>query len=82
MLSRVVMRQLELLGIHQELILGLDQENRRRFERVERMLDLQGQTFGNPILINSDPDEVTLVEEPALVRDLIPINENPDGLDE
>ena len=67
MLGGVVTCQSELLGIHQELILELDQENRRRFERVERMLDLRGRTFGNPILIDLDPeeqdaDEVTLVE--------------------
>ena len=63
MLGGVVVRQSELLGIHQELILQLDQENRERFERVERMLDPRGQIFGNLILINLDLDEVTLVDE-------------------
>ena len=63
MLGDVVCCQLELLGIHQELILELDLEIRRRFKRVERMLDPRGRTFGNPILINLDPDEVTLVDE-------------------
>ena len=63
MLGGVVRQQSELLEIHRELILGLDQENRRRFEVVERMLDPWGRTFGNPILIDLDLDEVTLVEE-------------------
>ena len=63
MLGDVVRRQLELLGIHQELILELDRENQRRFEGIERMLDPWGRTFGNPILIDLDLDEVTLVEE-------------------
>ena len=63
MLGDVVRRQLELLGIHWELILELDWENRRRFEGIEKMLDPQGRTFGNPILIDLDPDEVTLVDE-------------------
>ena len=49
---------------------------------MERRIDPRGQTFRNPIIINLDPDEVTLVEEPALVRDLIPINDTPDGSDE
>ena len=67
MLGGMVTHQSELLGIHRELILELDQENWRRFERMERMLDPQGRTFGNPILIDldpedRDPDEVTLVE--------------------
>ena len=66
MLGGVVTQQLELLGIHRELILELDAENRRRFERMERMLDPQGRTFRNPILIDLDPednmDEVTLVD--------------------
>ena len=67
MLGDVVQRQSELLGVHRGLILELDQENQRRFERIERMLDLRGRTFGNPILINldleeGDVDEVTLVE--------------------
>ena len=66
MLGGVVTWQSELLGIHQELILELDAENRRRFKRMERMLDPQGRTFGNPILIDLDPeddvDEVTLVD--------------------
>ena len=63
MLGDVVRRQSELLGIHWELILALDQEYRRRFEGIERMMDPQGRTFGNPILIDLDPDEVTLVDE-------------------
>ena len=63
MLGDVVQQKSELLGIHWELILELDQENRRRFGVLERMLDPQGRTFRNPILINLDPDEVTLVEE-------------------
>ena len=63
MLGNVIIRQSELLGIHQVLILELDGENRRRFKRLERMLDPRGRTFGNPILIDLDPDEVTLVEQ-------------------
>ena len=67
MLGDMVRRQSELLGIHWELILELDWENRGRFERVERMLDPRGRTFGNPILIDLDLEEresdvVTLVE--------------------
>ena len=67
MLGGVVVRQSELLGIHQELILSLERENVRRFERMERMLDPWGRPFGNPILIDLDPEEqeadvVTLVE--------------------
>ena len=67
LLSGVAVRQSEVLDIQWQLILNLDQENQRRFERVERMLDLRGRTFGNPILIDLDPEEresdvVTLVE--------------------
>ena len=56
-----------MLGVHRDLILELDQENWRRFEGIERMLDPWGRTFGNPILIDLDPedwdlDEVTLAE--------------------
>ena len=59
---------MELLGIHQELILTLERENNQKFERIERMLDPRGQTFGNPILVDLDPEEqesdvVTLVEQ-------------------
>ena len=60
MLGDVVWWQSELLGIHWELILQMDQENRRRFKRVERMLDPWGWTFGNPILIDLDPEEAVL----------------------
>ena len=67
LLSGVVVRQSKVLDIQCQLILNLDQENRRRFERVERMLDPWGRTFGNLILIDLDPEEreldvVTLVE--------------------
>ena len=62
-------REIKMLGgvMTRQLILELDQENRRKFERIERMLDPQGQTFGNLILIDLDPedegDAVTLVNE-------------------
>ena len=67
LLGGVVTQQSELLGIHQELVLTLDQETHRKFNRVERMMDPQGRSFGNPILIDLDPedrdlDEVTLVD--------------------
>ena len=63
----VVVRQAEVLDIQRQLIFNLDQENRRRFDRVERMLDPRGRTFANPIVIDLDPEEresdvVTLVE--------------------
>ena len=35
-------REIELLGIYWELILVMEMENRRRFEGIERMLDLRG----------------------------------------
>ena len=74
LLSGVVVRQSEVLDIHRQLILMLDQENQRRFERVERMLDPRGRTFANPILIDLDPedreaDEVTLVDRERHVRE-------------
>ena len=48
-------------------ILELDQENQRKFDRLERMLDPRGWTFRNPILIDLDPEDwevdvVTLVD--------------------
>ena len=67
LLVGVVTHQLEVLEIYRRLILELDQEHRRRFKRLERMMDPQGQTFRNLILIDLDPEEresdvVTLVE--------------------
>ena len=67
LLAGVVTHQSELLNIHQQLILELDQENRRKFERLERMMDPWGQTFRNLIVIDLDPEDqeadvVTLVE--------------------
>ena len=67
LLAGVVTHQSKLPEIHRQLILELDQENRQKFERLERMLDPQGWTFGNPILIDLDPEDreadvVTLVE--------------------
>ena len=67
LLSGVAVRQSEVIDIQRQLILNLDQENQWRFERVERMLDPQGWTFANPIVIDLDPEEresdvVTLVE--------------------
>ena len=66
LLGGVLVRQSELLDIQRRLILELDQENRQKFERLERMLDLWGRTFRNPIVIDLDPedqvdDAVTLV---------------------
>ena len=67
LLSGVMVRQSEVLDIQHQLILWVEEENRRGLERVERMLDPRGWTFGNPILIDLDPEEresdvVTLVE--------------------
>ena len=67
LLSRVAVQQSEVLDIQHQLILNLDQENQKKFERIERLLDLWGWTFRNPILIDLDPEEresdvVTLVE--------------------
>ena len=36
----------------------MDQENHWKFERLERMLDLRGRTFGNLIVIDLDLDQV------------------------
>ena len=44
-------------------------------------MDPVGRMFGNPILIDLDEDEVTLVEGPGVVQELIPINDELDGLD-
>ena len=63
-----------MLQIQWELILAMDMENQRR-------MDPRGRTFRNPIIINLDPDEVTLVEELAVVQNLVPINDTPDGSD-
>ena len=67
LLSGVAVRQSEVLDIQRQLIFSLDQENWRRFKRMERMMDPQGRTFGNLILIDLDLEEreldvVTLVE--------------------
>ena len=32
-------------------------ENHWKFERLERILDPWGRTFGNPILIEDDPED-------------------------
>ena len=82
MLGDIARCQGELLQIQWELIMAIDKEQQRRIQSLERKLDPRGRTFGNPVLIDLDPDEVTLVEEPALVRDLISINDTPDGSDE
>ena len=44
-------------------------------------MDPRGQTIGNPIVIEVDNDEVTLVDAPGMVYTLIPINDEPDGSD-
>ena len=67
MLGGVATRQSELLGIHRDLILMLERENQRKFNWLEKMLDLRGWSFGNPILIDLDLEEreadvITLVE--------------------
>ena len=67
LLSGVVVRQSEVLDIQRQLVLNLDQEYQRRFDRMERMLDPRSRTFGNLIMIDLNPDEresdmVTLVE--------------------
>ena len=59
--------------------MAMDEESRRRIGALERQLDHRGRTFGNPIIIDLDEDEVTLVEGPGVVQDLIPINNTPDG---
>ena len=59
-----------MIRIQRDLILEMDRESQRRskdFKRrmrvVEGILDLWGQTFTNPIMIDLDADEVTLVDE-------------------
>ena len=53
---------------------------KRRLDVVERRMDPVGRTMGNPILIEDDKDEVTLVDAPGVVRELIPIDTD-DGSD-
>ena len=58
---------MEVLDIQRQLILTVEEKNRRRYERIERMLDPRGRTFANPIVIDLEPEEresdvVTLVE--------------------
>ena len=81
LLGGVLVRQSELLDIQRRLILEMDWEQRRRIERLERMMDLQGWTFGNLILIDLDLDEVMLVEGPGVVQNFVPINETLDSSD-
>ena len=71
-----------MLQIQRDLIMVMDEENWRRIGLLERRMDLWGQTFGNPIVIDLDLDEVMLVEGPGVVHDLIPINDTLDGSDE
>ena len=40
-----------------------------------------GRTLGNPILIEVDDDEVTLVEAPGVIWTLILTNDEEDSLD-
>ena len=64
LLGGVVVRQSEVINIQRQLLLEMEAENWRKFERLERMLDPRGWTIGNLILIE-DPepveDVVTLV---------------------
>ena len=68
LLLGVVVRQSEVINIQQELLLTMEVENQRKFKRIERMLDLRGRTFTNPIVIDLDledrgADGVTLVNQ-------------------
>ena len=64
LLGGVVVRQSKVINIQRGLLLEMEGEYWRRFERLERMMDPRGWTLGNPILIEDDPveDVVTLVE--------------------
>ena len=64
LLAGVVVQQLEVINIQRTLLLEIEGEYRRWFERVERMMDPRGRTLGNPIIIEDDPveDAVVLVE--------------------
>ena len=53
-----------MINLQCNLLLEMEAENRRKFKRLERMMDPQGRTLGNPILIEDlEPveDVVTLV---------------------
>ena len=82
MLGDMARHQSELLQIQQELILAMDMENQRRIGALERRMDPRGKTLGNPIIIDLDEDEMMLVKGLGVMRQLIPINDTLDGLDE
>ena len=83
-MSDVIQAQNKAFRVQSELLLKVEWKQaweRRRLDVVERRMDLVGQMIGNPILIEDDEDEVTLVEAPGVVRQLIPINDTDDGSD-
>ena len=59
----------------QNTLIAEEQGKRREVERwlvdLERRMDPRGRTFGNWIIIEDNPDEVTLVKGPRVVRELI-----------
>ena len=59
----VVLRQSAVINVQHWLLLEMEGEFNQKLERLERMMDPQGQTLGNPIVIKDDPveDVVTLV---------------------
>ena len=73
--SDVIWAQNEVFQVQNALLLELE----RKQGRERRRLDPKGRTLGNLIII--EDDEVTLVEAPRVVRELIPINDTDDGLD-
>ena len=67
LLGGVVIRQLEVINIQRWLLLELEVDFNWKLGQLERMLSLEGRTFGNPIVIKDDPveDVVTLVGHEA-----------------
>ena len=83
-MSDVIQAQNEVFQVQSTLLLKVERKQareRRRLDAVERRMDPVGRTMGNPILIEDDEDEVTLVEAPGVIQQLIPINDTDDGSD-
>ena len=76
MMSNVIRVQNEVFQVQSELFLEVE-----RKQSWERRMDPVGRTIGNPILIEDDVDEVTLVDALGVVRELTPINDTDDSSD-
>ena len=61
LLGDVLGRSTEVIEAQRQLIYGMEEEFNRKLARLERMMDPVGRSLGNPILIEDDPVEDTVI---------------------